>query len=172
MLLSGTDSHTTSEEPFPSSLTTLLEIERCLPDVAQRYYRLILVVGPIGSGKTPLLKELCRRHSAPYINVNLMLSQRLLDLTTKQRPLRVQQLLQGIVAEHAVDTVVLDNLELLFDPTLRQDPLALLQGLSRNRSIIAAWGGAYAGGTLTYAEPGHPEYQRYQEPDAMVIPVP
>jgi hypothetical protein len=172
MLLSGTDSDTTSDEASPLPLTTLLQIEHCLPDIAQRYYHLILIVGPIGSGKTPLLKELCRRHSAPYINVNLMLSQSLLDLTTKQRPLRVHQLLQGIVAEHAADSIVLDNLELLFDPTLRQDPLVLLQELSRNRCIIAAWGGAYAGGTLTYAEPGHPEYQRYQDPDAIVIPVP
>jgi hypothetical protein len=153
------------------SQATLSEIERCLSDIALRYYRLILIVGRVGSGKTPLLKEFGRRNSAPYVNVNLALSRRLLDLTSKQRPLRIRQLLQDVLAEEEDDTVALDNIELLFEPRLRQDPLALLQGLSRNRSVIAAWGGAYSDGTLTYAEPGHPEYQRYQDPDAIVIPV-
>ena len=75
------------------SLTTLTELERLLPNVARQYHRFILVVGPVGSGKTPLLKELCRRQEIPYLNVNLALSQRLLDLTSKERPLRVRRLL-------------------------------------------------------------------------------
>ena len=64
------------------------------------------------------------------------------------------------------DVVALDNIELLFDPALHQDPLVCLQGLSRNKTLIAAWGGNYVGGVLTYAEPGHPEYRRYERPDA------
>lgn len=171
MLLDGTHRQRTSDELSPFSPTTLLEVESCLPDLDRRYYRLILIAGPIGAGKTRLLKEFCRRHSAPYVNVNLALSERMLHLTTKQRPLRVRQYLQEVISEVAGDIVALDNLELLFDPTLRQDPLPLLQGLSRNRRIVAAWGGAYADSTLTYAEPGHPEYQRYNDPDAIVIPM-
>jgi len=155
---------------FP--LPKLAELEQLLPDVGRQYHRLVLVVGPAGSGKTPLVKELCRRQSFPYLNVNLALSQRLLDLTTKERPLRVRRLLDDAIGEQPGDAVVLDNIELLFDPALHQDPLACLQALSRNRTLVASWGGAYAENALTYAEPGHPEYRRYERPEVIVIALP
>ena len=150
-------------------LPILIEIESFLPNVARQYYRLALVVGPVGSGKTPLLMELCRRQDIPYLNVNLALSQRLLDLTSKERPLRVRRLLAAVIDEQPGETIALDNIELLFDPALRLDPLACLQGLSRNKTLIVAWGGAYTGNVLTYAEPGHPEHQRYDRPEAVVV---
>ena len=155
---------------FP--LPKLAELEQLLPDVGRQYHRLVLVVGPAGSGKTPLVKELCRRQRFPYLNVNLALSQRLLDLTSKERPLRVRRLLDDVIGEQPGDAVVLDNIELLFDPALHQDPLACLQALSRNRTLVASWGGAYTQDVLTYAEPGHPEYRRYERPDVIVVALP
>jgi hypothetical protein len=151
------------------STTTLAELEELLPNIAQQYHRLALIAGPAGSGKTPLLQELSRRQDTPYLNVNLALSQRLLDLTSKERPLRVRRLLAGVLDEQPGDVVALDNIELLFDPSLHQDPLALLQGLSRVKTLVAAWGGAYVDRVLSYAEPGHPEYRRYERPDVTVF---
>jgi hypothetical protein len=65
--------------------------------------------------------------------------------------------------------VMLDNIELLFAPELEQDPLRLLQRLSRNLTIVAAWPGTVDGGCLTYAEPGHPETRRYSSPQACIV---
>ena len=152
--------------------TKIIELEDLLPDAVHQYYRLVLIVGPIGSGKTPLLKELCRRQDLPYVNVNLALSERLLSLTSKECPLRARRLLAEILDEQPGDIITLDNIELLFDPTLRQDPLACLQGLSRNKTLIAVWGGTYARNVLTYSEPGHPEYHRYDRPDAAIFVLP
>lgn len=149
----------------------IIELETLLADVAQQYCRLILIVGPIGSGKTPLLKTFCREKGIPYCNVNLALSQRLLDLSSKERPLRVRRLLATLLDEQSSDVIVLDNIELLFDPALQQDPLACLQSLSRNQTLIVAWGGAQTDHVLTYAEPGHPEYRRYERPEALVIAI-
>jgi hypothetical protein len=155
------------------SLTKLAELEQLLPNIAHQYYRLALVAGPTGSGKTPLLKELCRRQDIPYLNVNLALSQRLLDLTSKERPLRVRRLLDDVIREQAGDVIVLDNIELLFDPALHQDPLVCLQALSRNKTLIVAWSGTYdEKRVLTYAEPGHPESRRYERPEVIVIALP
>ncbi len=66
-------------------------------------------------------------------------------------------------------TVVLDNLEILFDKDLKQDPLRLLQGISRNRSVVATWNGTTTRGKLMYAETGHPEFQRYDMTDLTVV---
>ncbi|MBU0482850.1 MAG: BREX-3 system P-loop-containing protein BrxF, partial [Proteobacteria bacterium] len=49
-----------------------------------------------------------------------------------------------------------------------QDPLRLLQGLSRNKTVVASWNGAIIDGFLTYAEPAHPEYRRYPVHDFLV----
>lgn len=152
-------------------LPILIEVEELLPNIARQYYRLALVIGPVGSGKTPLLMELCRRQDIPYLNVNLALSQRLLDLTSKERPLRTRRLLAEVINAQPGDTIALDNIELLFDPALRLDPLACLQGLSRNKTLIVTWGGAYVENVLTYAEPGHLEYRRYVRPEATVFPL-
>ncbi len=145
-------------------------ITQTLAETPGLYYRLILVVGAPRSGKTKALHELASSRGWPALNVNLALCERLLELTRKQRALRVPRILAEIV-DGLEGEVLLDNIEVLFDPQLAQDPLRLLQGLARNRTVVAAWPGGYDGEVLTYAEPGHPEWRRYRTPEAMVVTV-
>ena len=105
----------------------------------------------------------------PLINVNLALSEKLLELTAKQRTLRVARIVDDIVRDQASDTVLFDNIEMLFHPDLKQDPIRLLQRLSRNRTIIATWRGAQLGSSLTYADPDHPEFRRFEEHQALIV---
>lgn len=137
------------------------------------YYRLVLVVAPASSGKTKALRTLKSALSAPLINVNLELSYRMLDLTERQQALLLPRLLREIVeaagGQSATDVVLLDNIEILFDVRLKRDPLRLLQGLARNRTVVAAWNGRVSNGYITYAVPGHPEYRRYPIQDFLVV---
>ena len=135
------------------------------------YYRLVLVVGPAGSGKTTALLKLAAKHDWPRLNVNLRLAECLLELTPKQRSVQAAERLATIIADTAAEVVLLDSLELLFAVDLMLNPLRLLQSLSRNRTIIAAWPGHFTGETLSYAEPGHPEARREVRPDARIITV-
>ena len=145
------------------------QIQDVLPQTRDAYYKLVLAVGPARTGKTAVLSELAAQHSWPRLNVNLRLSERLLDLTHRQRATRVAGILDDIVRGEKSDVVLLDNIELLFADELAQDPLRLLQSLSRNRAIVAAWPGDFDGTSLTYAEPGHPEARRYQTPQAVIV---
>lgn len=156
-----------------SDFSLLEKLNHLLPTLPQQYYQLVLIAGLHGTGKTRLLKELSNQQNIPYLNLNLHLSQRLLDLTTKQRPLRVRRILAQIVDSYPEPTLAVDNIELLFEPTLQQEPLALLQELSRNKSLIVAWGGSYAeqNRVLTYAEPGHPEYRRYERLEVIIVAI-
>ena len=124
------------------------------------YHRLVLVVGPDGSGKTSALRDVAKRIDAPLVNVGIELSRRLLDLTERQRRIQVPVLLGRIVAETGSDVVLLDNVELLFDVALHQNPLGLLQRLSRRRTVVASWNGSMEDGHIVYAVPGHSEYRR------------
>ncbi|BBM69554.1 ATPase AAA [Rhodothermus marinus] len=136
-----------------------------------QYYRLVLLVGPMGSGKTSVLQEVSKRVTVPLVNVNLELARRLLEISPQQRPFKVQKLLADIISEIKGDVALLDNLELLFDVHLNQDPLRLLQQLSRNKTIVATWNGAVSEGHLTYASPNHPEYKKYSLSDTLVVPL-
>lgn len=136
---------------------------------AELYHRLILVIAPSGTGKTNALQEVRERTNAPLININLELSRRMLDLTERQRALQLPRLLGDIVATASGKMVLLDNIEILFDPHLKQDPLRLLQGLSRNKTLITAWNGSFLNGYITYAKPDHPEYRRYPANNILII---
>ena len=137
-------------------------------NISDLYHRLMIVAAPTGSGKTRTLQEVYQRTSAPLINVNLELSRRMLDLTERQRALQLPRLLGEIVNETGGDVALLDNIEILFDVALKQDPLRLLQGLSRNKTIVVSWNGSIENDFLTYAVPGHPEYRRYSSRDLLI----
>ncbi len=144
------------------------KIKRSLLAGGELYYRLILLVGGTGSGKTGVLRSLAQEFETSVINVNLAISRELLELTPKQRSLRLPGIIDQIV-DQPQGPVVLDNLEILFDKDLRLDPLRLLQSISRNRAVVASWNGTASGGNLLYAETGHPEYRSYDSVDALIV---
>lgn len=144
------------------------KIKRSLQATEGLYHRLVLLVGKTGSGKTSVLWDIAEEFGSSVINVNLALSGELLELTSKQRSLRLPGILDQI-ADQAQSPVVLDNLEILFDKDLQQDPLRLLQSISRNRAVVASWNGTMNSGRLLYAETGHPEYRSYDSVDALIV---
>ncbi|WP_419591627.1 BREX-3 system P-loop-containing protein BrxF [Thiolapillus sp.] len=144
------------------------KIKRSLQAAEGLYHRLVLLVGEAGSGKTSVLRDVAKDFGTEVVNVNLALSAELLELTAKQRALRLPGILDQIVDKEQ-SPVVLDNLEILFDKDLKQDPLRLLQGISRNRSVVASWNGKATEGKLNYAEAGHPEYRSYDLVDLTVV---
>ena len=143
-------------------------IKQSLHEAETLYHRLVLLVGESGSGKTAALRAVAAELGTHVINVNLELSARLIELTERQRTLQLSFLFGGVV-EGAGTIALLDNTEILFDHGLRQDPLRLLQGVSRNRCVVASWNGAVADNKLTYAETWHSEYRSYEVGDALIV---
>lgn len=143
------------------------EVEALCETVANLYYRLVLVVGPARSGKTRLLRATSVTNGWPLINLNQRVSEQLLELTQKQRALRIPRLVDDVLGAAGANIVLVDNIELLFSPDLAQDPLRLLQGRARNRTVVASWPGTMVGNQLVYAEPGHREYRRYPNVDTL-----
>ena len=92
----------------------------------------------------------------------------MLELTERQRALQLPGLLRGIVEGDDKDTVLLDNIEVIFDVDLKQDPLRLLQSLARSKTVVAAWSGNIVDGSLVYAAPDHSEYRHYPIRDFLI----
>ncbi|MBW2020995.1 MAG: BREX-3 system P-loop-containing protein BrxF [Deltaproteobacteria bacterium] len=152
---------------MPGSLSDQIILK--IQQAPELYHRLVVVVAPSGSGKTSILKEVQQSLGIPLINVNLEISRRMLELTTRQRALQASRLLEDILRENRSDVILLDNIEILFEKSLKQDPLRLLQGLSRNRTIVATWNGEIKDNYLVYAAPEHLEYRRYSCNELVVV---
>ena len=136
---------------------------------AELYHRLVLVLSPSDESKQEIIEEMGQRTEAPTLNLNLELSRMMLDLTERQRMLQLPRLLDEIASRTKGDLLILKNFELLFDASLKQDPLRLLQRISRNKTVIAFWNGAVEKGYLTYASPEHPEYRRYPIQKLLIV---
>ena len=134
------------------------------------YHRLVLLAGETGSNKTNVLRKIAKDLDTTVINLNLALSNELLDMSAKQRSLRLQGIFRDI-ADKNRSPIIFDNLEILFDTDLKQDPLRLLQDLSRNHTVLASWSGSFNGQRLIYSETGHSEYRRYETVDALIVSI-
>ena len=145
------------------------QIVEAIDYVGSSYHQLVLVVGAFGTGKTTVLEEIAEQQNYPYVDVSLELSRALLEFTQVQRRLYAPRLMEDIVNQADSSCVLLDNLSLLFEPSLELDPLRLLKQLSRRRTLVAAWDGAIKEGRLLYAEPGHPEYRDYPLDEENII---
>ena len=132
------------------------QVLAAVDSAASAYHRLVILAGQPGTGKTAALVGAANKRAWPRININLELSERLLEFTQRKRALRAARVLSDLVDETGAEVVLLDNIEVLFSTELKQDPLRLLQSLSRNRTIVAAWPGVLDGEQLLYAEPSHP----------------
>ena len=137
------------------------EIRKNIQDARHLYQKLILLVGKSGSGKTGILKKISNEFAVPMINVNLEMSSRLLDIPLEKRASNLSRLFSSLLNNTGRDMVLLDNMEILFDKSLQQNPLSLLQNNGKNRVVIAAWSGAIENGRLTYARTEHHEFRAY-----------
>lgn len=137
--------------PFPQLLDTIRATQGA-------YYKLTIIAGSSGTGKTRLLNQVATSLQLPSINLSLLLSQRLLSQTRRQRALKAEELATELIDENIQSGLCLDDTELLSDSTLRLNPLTFLQDISRNRLIVSTWNGTLAGGELRFAYAGHPDF--------------
>ena len=93
-------------------------------------------------------------------------------MQSNNRGLSAGELLREITdRERAEDTLLLDNLELLFEPSLQINPLDLIRRLAHSKRVVAVWPGELRGDRLLYADIGHPEYRDYSRDGVVVLEI-
>jgi hypothetical protein len=144
-------------------------LDAALDRAASCYHKVLLVVGPPGSGKTVFLRSISEKHHIPLLNLGLELSKKLLSLTVTERKLKAPDVITDLLDAHGAARVAVDNTEIMFDPALMLNPLGLLQSISRTRSLLWSWNGEAEKNHITYAYPGHPEYNRIPTAEMTLI---
>jgi hypothetical protein len=94
------------------------------------------------------------------LSVGAALGRALLSVPISRRHLQAPDLLKELSDYAAAGgLILLDDIELLFDRTLRLNPLDLLKRQAHARRVVAAWPGELQDNRLSYASMGHPEHQ-------------
>lgn len=149
-----------------SKLTTALDA------TADLNTKLILLVGPSRSGKTQLLRQLGTKLNIEPLNVGLELGRRLAATPNSKRGFSAGELLREIAdRERTEDPLLLDNLELLFEPSLQINPLDLVRRLAHSKRVVAVWPGELRGDRLVYADMSHPEHRDYSRDGVVVLEI-
>lgn len=131
----------------------IAKLERLIGEIGDLNSKLILLVGPSRSGKTQLLRQLGDKLSIEPLNVGLELGRRLGATPNNKRGFSAGELLREIAdKERTEDPLLLDNLELLFEPSLQINPFDLVRRLAHSKRVVAVWPGELRGDRLVYAD--------------------
>lgn len=99
------------------------------------------------------------------LDLNPLLSERLIEMSEQDRPELIASLMSNIIHETATNVVLITGLEILFDRSLKVDPIRLLRVCAKNKTLLASWPGDQTSSGLIYASPNHPEYRKYKASD-------
>jgi hypothetical protein len=138
--------------------------------VSAAYYHLVVLVGPHGSGKTRLLQAVAAETGWPVVNLGLELAKSLVDIPPAHRSAAAAEVTARLLTQRS-DVVIVDNIEALFEPSLKLQPLELLKQASRSATLVVAWPGASESGALVYATPGYREHRSRDATGVSVLPI-
>ncbi|HEL5054231.1 TPA: BREX-3 system P-loop-containing protein BrxF [Stenotrophomonas maltophilia] len=142
-------------------------LERLVEEIGTLQSKLILLVG--NGSKTRLLHALAQRLNAAPFNLGVKLGHRLAATPVSERGFSATELLRDITGSvHGDAPLLLDNLEVLFEPSLKINPLDLIKRLAHARRVVAVWPGEVRDDRLVYAGMGHPEHRDYTR-DGIVV---
>lgn len=140
-------------------------ISNAIATVAGRRHRLIIITKFQGIEDKQIEKM-----GLLSVNLNLYLSETLIDLPINRRNRMVGTRVSELVRNYSGEQILaFRQIELLFLPELQQDPMRLFEELSKERTLVLFWPGNYQDGVLSYAEPWHREYYENSNIDAIIL---
>lgn len=109
---------------------------------------------------------LAEQYHWPVVSIGTVLSAALREIEPNKRPGAVSTILSKAVGAFTPGPVLCTDTDILFELSLRLDPLRLLRELSRLTPLVVGWAGKYSGGILTYAsaDPPHAHYRAWRDP--------
>jgi ABC-type phosphate/phosphonate transport system ATPase subunit len=144
--------------------------------VSQDRHKLVILLGVFGSGKTKILKRIEVESDAVYVNLNLELSERFLQLPASKvgDGVTVHAIIGDICDQFSQGgkTVLIDNVELLFSPELSKiNPVDTFKRMSRERPVVLALPAVRQGNLAIYSTPNSADYFTIPLEDFVVIEI-
>ncbi len=135
----------------------------------QTYAACLLLIHPEAARLHSMRGELQEVYGWPYLEVGPELSAKLKAVPPRKRPREAQRWVTHAVRALAPGPVLCTAIDLLFEPALELDPLALFRQASRKTRLVVLWPGTYQHEGLAYAVPQHAHYRTWRAPDVDIF---
>ncbi len=133
------------------------------------YNPCLLLVHPVIARLESATRNLLEGYGWPRLSIGQGLATALLSEPAAQRAYLAREWAETVIGAAAPGPLLLTEVDLLFEPALQLDVLALLRQASRTTRLVVAWPGTYEGGTLAYAVPQHRQYRTWLRPEVRIV---
>ena len=125
------------------------------------HFRMVWVVGGTAAERSALLRGFAEATAGELIELGKGLSAALIDVSASLRAASVEDCFARLLEDRPGPILCLDHLEILFEPSLRLNPVELLKNSSRHRLLVASWPGTIQGDRITFGPEEHPAHRKY-----------
>ncbi len=130
---------------------------------------LVVIAGARQTGKTQLAKSLANKGLGTYVNLSLVLSRYLSDNPNGEGGLTAARGVNLLGDASRTGSMILDNIEIVFQPELRLSPLHWFRQIARDLPLVVVWPGVVIQGEFSYSMPNRPDYFYSREPSLVVV---
>lgn len=100
-----------------------------------------------------------------YISLGESLSKRLIKHNKLIRNKKVILELDNIILNNDNDSLLVDNIDILFNPQYKLNILKYFENISKKKKVILIWPGTIDKNELVYSKLGFNDYKRYKIKD-------
>ena len=143
----------------------MIELQNDLARARGEHFKLVWLVGGSSSERTDLSRALSEAEDGVFVALGKKLSGALLEVPIPLRTAAVEECFTECLATSRGQVTCIDNLEILFESSLKINPVSLIKGKSRHRLIVASWPGTHEHGHLVFAPSDHPAHTKIAEGD-------
>jgi len=133
------------------------------------YHPCLLLVHPQIRRLEIAAQELANRDGWHHISAGRELAAALFSEPAAERAYRAREWVETAIGAAAPGPLLLTEIDLLFEPSLHLDVLALMRQASRTTRLVVAWPGTFENGTLAYAVPEHHHYRTWPRPEVRIV---
>ena len=131
---------------------------------------MVVIAGSRGSGKTRVAKLLAEKGLGIYLSLSLALSRHRMTVEPGHDVGWPSDFMASLVASVSLDTtLILDNIEAVFQPELQLNPLGWLLKMAREIPLVVVWPGPVLDGEFVFSMPNRPDYFRQREQSVIVV---
>lgn len=133
---------------------------RAIKGANNDHFKLIIISGGFKTGKTYLMKKIANDFEYIYLNLNLILSRRLLQIKEDSYVTQSQDIIKEIFDELNEKILLVDNIELLFSKEVAAlNPVEVFKNLARDKIIILSLPGKIKGDKIQYSTMDRTDYK-------------
>lgn len=123
------------------------EIKTKLEAVKDAKYKLLLIVGKPGTGKSKLIHDYAQDTGNAILDLNAIFGEEVPEGSDSQY---ITNFMDGFLATYKPDVLLLDNKRVLYSKNSQIDLLSFLKNIAEKKTVVATWNGMVENGYLVH----------------------